>query len=78
MAKSPKAAKTEVISLSWLKSANKGYAFPTGKVDMGLSSSNVWLTEVWSFTAVPVRRAMSSFTYPTPWVGPRAFPGPKP
>ena len=66
----PTAAKMAVMSLSWEKSA---YSLrPRGKVV--LEVSRVLLVVVWSLTGWFVRRAMSSFVKPTPWVGPRGLP----
>lgn len=66
----PIAAKMAVMSLSWEKSAYKGRC--RGKV--ALLASRVVFVVVWSLTGVEVRRAMSSFAKPTPWVGPRGLP----
>jgi hypothetical protein len=67
---SPIEAKMAVMSLSWEKSA---YSLrPSGKVVLDVS--RVVLVVVWSATGCEVRRAMSSFVKPTPWVGPRGLP----
>jgi hypothetical protein len=64
------AAKMAVMSLSWEKSA---YSLrPRGKVVFEVSM--VLLVVVWSSTGLFVRRAMSSFVKPTPWVGPSGLP----
>lgn len=57
------------MSLSWLKSAYSRR--PRGKV--ALFESRVELVLAPSWTGELVRRAMSSFAKPTPWVGPRGF-----
>ena len=62
--------------LSCEKSANRTCPLPIGKV--ALDASRVWLTLVWSWTGLPVKRAISSFVNPTPCVGPSALPLPLP
>lgn len=67
---SPIAENMAVMSLSWLKSAYN--LRPSGKV--ADEASRVRLVLVLSTTGLLVKRAMSSFVKPTPWVGPSGLP----